>query len=60
MITTSTFSPDAWQYVKQIGKKIVLIDGPEVADYMIDFGVGVNTTRTYELKELDLSYFEAE
>jgi restriction system protein len=60
MITTSTFSPDARQYVKQIGKKIVLIDGQEVADYMIDFGVGVNRTRVYELKEIDLSYFEAE
>ncbi len=60
MITTSTFSPDARQYVKQIGKKIVLIDGQEVADYMIDFGVGVDTTRVYELREIDLSYFEAE
>lgn len=60
MITTSTFSPDARQYVKQIGKKIVLIDGHEVADHMIDFGVGVETTRAYELKEIDLSYFEAE
>ncbi len=60
MITTSVFSPDAQQFVKQIGKKIVLIDGHELADYMIDFGVGVNTTRVYELKEIDDSYFEAE
>lgn len=60
MITTSAFSPDARQFVKQIGKKIVLIDGHELADYMIDFGVGVNTTRVYELKEIDESYFEAE
>lgn len=60
MITTSTFSPDAQQYVKQIGKKIVLIDGHELADYMIDFGVGVHTTRVYEQKEIDVSYFEAE
>jgi len=60
MITTSTFSPDARQYVNQIGKKIVLIDGQQVADHMIDFGVGVNRTRVYELKEIDLSYFEAE
>lgn len=32
MITTSAFSPDAHQYVKQIGKKIVLIDGHELAE----------------------------
>jgi restriction system protein len=60
MITTSAFSPDARQFVKQIGKKIVLIDGHELADFMIDFGVGVNTTRVYELREIDDSYFEAE
>jgi hypothetical protein len=54
MITTSS-SPDAREYVKQIGKKIVLIDGRELAD-MIDFGVGVETKRTYEVKELDTSY----
>lgn len=60
MITTSSFSPDAHQYVKQIGKKIVLIDGQELAEYMIDFGVGVETTRTYEVKVVDLSYFEEE
>jgi restriction system protein len=60
MITTSAFSPDAQRFVKQIGKKIVLIDGNEVADYMIDFGVGVNRTRVFELKEIDESYFEAE
>lgn len=60
MITTSTFSPDARQYVQKIGKKIVLIDGQEVADHMIDSDVGVNTTRVYELKEIDVSYFDAE
>jgi restriction system protein len=60
MITTSSFSPDALRFVKQIGKKMVLIDGHEVVDYMISFGVGVNTTQVYELKEIDDSYFEAD
>ncbi|MEX0754142.1 MAG: restriction endonuclease [Actinomycetota bacterium] len=60
MITTSTFSPEARQYVTKIQKTIVLIDGQELADHMIDFGVGVDRTRSYEVKEIDLSYFEAE
>jgi restriction system protein len=58
MLTTSIFSPDAHQYVKEISKKIVLIDGRELAEYMIDFGVGVETKRAYEVKELDPTYFD--
>jgi restriction system protein len=41
MITTSQFSPDAREYVKHLEKKVVLIDGEELAGLMIDHGVGV-------------------
>jgi restriction system protein len=40
-ITTSQFSRDAHDYVKRIEKKIVLIDGEQLAQLMMDFGVGV-------------------
>lgn len=41
LITTSQFSQDARDYVNRIEKKIVLIDGSQLADYMIDHGIGV-------------------
>lgn len=60
LITTSQFSPEAKQYVNNIEKKIVLIDGEELAQLMIDYGIGVSEVVTYTLKKVDLGYFEEE
>jgi restriction system protein len=60
LITTSTFSKDAREYVDRIEKKIVLIDGPQLAQLMIDHNVGVTTQNTYVLKRVDGDYFEEE
>lgn len=57
-ITTSDFSREAQDYVSRIEKKIILIDGAEFARLMIDFGVGVTSVVTYEVKRLDTDYFE--
>jgi len=56
-ITTSDFSQNAHEYVSAIENKIILIDGRQLAQLMIDFGVGVATDATYELKRLDSDYF---
>ena len=40
-----------------IDNKIILIDGQQLAQYMIDFGVGVTTEAVYELKRLDSDCF---
>jgi restriction system protein len=56
-ITTSDFSQSAHEYVSAIESKIILIDGQQLAQHMIDFGVGVATDATYELKRLDSDYF---
>ena len=60
LISTSQFSPDAQEYVNRIGMKIVLIDGHELADLMIDHGVGVSPHATYVVKKIDLDYFGGE
>ena len=60
LITTSQFSPDAREYVNHIGMKIVLIDGHELTDLMIDHGVGVSPHATYIVKKIDLDYFGGE
>ena len=58
LITTSSFSQDALDYVQKIEKRIVLIDGKQLADLMIDHGIGVNVVQTYKIKRLDSDYFE--
>lgn len=57
LITTSQFSKEAREYVRQIEKKIVLIDGADLSRFMIDFGVGVTEVASYTVKRLDLDYF---
>ncbi len=59
-ITTSTFSSSARQTAQDISKGnkfIRLIDGLELGKLMIEYGVGVFTAVTYEVKELDANYF---
>lgn len=56
-ITTSSFSREASEYVKNIDTKIILVDGAALAEYMIDNNVGVTVEVTYELKRIDSDYF---
>ncbi|PKL59820.1 MAG: restriction endonuclease, partial [Methanomicrobiales archaeon HGW-Methanomicrobiales-4] len=56
-ITTSNFTQDALNYVKGIEKKIVLIDGEQLASLMIEYNVGVSPVTTYTLKRIDTDYF---
>lgn len=56
-ITTSDFSTSAHEYVAAIESKIILIHGQQLAQFMMDFGVGVATDAIYELKRLDSDYF---
>lgn len=58
LITTSSFSKDALDYVKQIEKRIILIDGERLARLMVQHDLGVSTVAAYELKKIDSDYFE--
>ena len=57
-ITTSRFTDDSRNYVSQIGSKIVLIDGDQLSQLMIDHDVGVSTVSLYPVKKIDADYFE--
>lgn len=59
-ITTSSFSKDARDYIPRNETKIVLIDGSTLAQYMIDYNLGVSVQNMYEIKKLDSDYFEEE
>ena len=57
-ITTSSYSKEARNYVAGLHQKIVLIDGSELAKYMIEYNVGVSIKKVYEVKRIDNDYFE--
>jgi restriction system protein len=59
-ITTSRFTDEAKAYSHNVDPRLVLIDGPTLVGYMIDFGLGVSTVATYEIKRLDSDYFDEE
>lgn len=57
-ITTGSFSSEAGNYVRSIDPRIALIDGVQLAQFMIDFNVGVAPDRSYEVKKIDSDYFD--
>jgi restriction system protein len=56
-ITTSSFSKNAWDYASSVGTKVILIDGNQLAQLMIDYNVGVASVSSYEIKKIDSDYF---
>ena len=56
-ITTSSFTRDALDYSGTVPHHVKLLDGEQLAQLMIDFGVGVHTVETYEVKRIDTDYF---
>ena len=59
-ITTGSFSSEAKDYVSRIDPHIVLIDGRQLAEYMLDLNLGVSTKIVYEIKRIDSDYFVEE
>jgi len=59
-ITTSKFSDEARKYLDRVTKKVVLIDGEQLAELMIEHGIGTMEDSTYTVKKLDLDYFTEE
>lgn len=59
-ITTSDFTREARDFVGRIGKRIVLIDGDELAQLMIEYNIGVTSKQTYIVKRMDEDYFSEE
>lgn len=57
-ITTSSFSKEANEYVSLIENRIALINGKKLTALMLDFGVGVSKIASYDIKRIDLDYFE--
>jgi restriction system protein len=59
-MTTSRFSREAEMYAANIDFKIILIDGEQLADFMVEYNVGVSPVMVYEIKKIDSDYFSEE
>lgn len=57
-VTTTVFAQPAKDFVKQCPKRIILIDGKQLARLMVHHGVGVQTRERYEIKRIDEDYFD--
>ena len=59
-VTTAGFTRAATDYVARSPKRIVLIDGEELARLMVRHGIGVRTRLHHEVKRIDEDYFDQE
>lgn len=57
-ITTSDFTADAKNFAANLDSRLILIDGKLLAQLMVEHQVGVTTTSHYEVKRIDLDYFQ--
>lgn len=56
-ISTAYYSNEAKEFVRNIDAKIILIDGNDLAEYMIESNTGVSSLQKYEIKRIDSDYF---
>jgi restriction system protein len=59
-ITTSNFTKEALEYTPRNETKIVLIDGEQLTQLMIDYNLGCTPQQMYEIKKIDSDYFGEE
>ena len=57
-VTTSLFSPSAIQTARDLGTRIVLIDGVQLAKLLIRYNIGCRDEEVLHLKKIDEDFFE--
>lgn len=57
-ITTSSFDQGAINKAKEAHHTIILIDGTQLSELMLQYNVGVQVKTTFEVKEIDHDFFE--
>lgn len=60
-ITTSTFNKNAVEYASKLNSTttLVLIDGEQLAKYIYDYSLGMQTKEIIEIKELDSDFWDS-
>lgn len=60
-ITTANFTKEAKDFAsKNLQSKIVLVNGEELCNLMIEYDLGVSTIEIYKIKRIDTDYFNDE
>lgn len=57
-VTTSSFTKAAMETAEKLGKRIVLINGYDLAKLMIRFNVDCRIEEVFEMKKIDEEFFE--
>jgi restriction system protein len=60
LVTTSYFTPQARAFAEKIARRIVLVDGQQLAHLMIKHDVGVRIEETLHIKKIDEDFFASE
>lgn len=59
-ITTSRFPKNTHEILKKTPKNIILINGPKLAQLMIECNIGVSPEKIYDIKRIDSDFFPEE
>lgn len=54
----TSFTADARSYDSGQQTTMVLIDGPMLAQLMMDAGIGVSDAETFQIRKIDEDYFD--
>jgi restriction system protein len=57
-VTTGRFAASAREYAAAVPYRLVLIDGTQLTSLLVQYGIGVRTEQTVELKRIDEDYFD--
>lgn len=57
-VTTSSFTSSAKQTARDLGSRIVLIDGTQLAKLMVQYNIGCRDKDVLRIKQIDEGYFE--
>jgi len=60
-ITTSSYSPGAREYADSLhgSTQLVLVDGQQLAEFIYDYGLGMQVEQTIEIKRLDGDFWDS-
>lgn len=57
-LTTSDFSEQAKKNAQGTSKRIIILNGIEIASLMVEFGVGCQEKKTIRIKKIDKDFFD--
>ncbi len=57
-VATCRFTKSAIEFAQKVTQRVILIDGAELARLLVRYGVGVRIEREFQVKRIDLDYFD--